>query len=177
MLIFVPGAFEIESLVGAVSELGARSKKWIGLPLHSQLPMEQQDRIFDIAPQGVRKVVVSTNIAETSVTIDGVRFVIDSGKMKGLDVDSASSVRNLAEKWVSQASADQRMGRAGRTGPGRCFRLYSERLFGEFERFTAPEIHRAPLESPLLGILALGFELHKFRFPEAPRIRTYVLTN
>lgn len=169
VLIFVPGAYEIDMLVDAVAELAARSKRWVALPLHSQLPLEQQERVFDVAPPGVRKVVVATNIAETSVTIDGVRFVVDGGKMKELDVDTISCVRHLAERWESQASAEQRKGRAGRTGPGRCFRLYSQRLFGEMEPFTVPEIQRVALETALLQVLALGFELHSFRFPEAPR--------
>eukprot|EP00439_Symbiodinium_sp_Y106_P064540 s1298_g10.t1 len=86
-----------------------------------------------------------------------------------LDVDAASSVRHLSERWESQAAADQRKGRAGRTGPGRCFRLFSERLFGEMERYTQPEVHRAALEGPLLQVLALGLELHRFRLPESPR--------
>ena len=71
--------------------------------------------------------VVATNIAETSVTIDGIRFVVDSGRMRGMDVDASSAVKVLAERWVSRAGAQQRAGRAGRTGPGRCFRLFSER--------------------------------------------------
>ncbi|CAK9038999.1 unnamed protein product [Durusdinium trenchii] len=127
VLIFVPGAYEIEALVGAIAERAQKSRKWLALPLHSQMPVEQQDKVFGIAPQGVHKVVVATNIAETSVTIDGIRFVVDSGRMRGLDVDAASAVRHLSERWVSRAGAAQRAGRAGRTGPGRCFRLYSER--------------------------------------------------
>ncbi|CAK0865398.1 unnamed protein product [Prorocentrum cordatum] len=169
VLVFLPGVFEIETLIAAIVEFSSRTKRWIALPLHSQLPLEQQEKVFDMAPPGVRKVVVSTNIAETSVTIDGIRFVIDSGKMKGMDVDAISSVRHLAERWVSQASAEQRKGRAGRTGPGRCYRLFSERLHGHLEAFVVPEIHRAALETPLLQVMALGFELPLFRFPESPR--------
>ncbi|CAJ1329850.1 unnamed protein product, partial [Effrenium voratum] len=169
VLIFVPGAYEIEALVGAISDLAQRSRRWLPLPLHSQMPAEQQDKVFGIAPQGVRKVVVATNIAETSVTIDGIRFVLDSGRMRGLDVDAASCVRHLSERWVSQANAEQRKGRAGRTGPGRCFRLFSERLFGEMECFSAAEVHRAALEGPFLQVLALQMDLHRFRLPEPPR--------
>eukprot|EP00929_Paragymnodinium_shiwhaense_P114662 TRINITY_DN8312_c0_g2_i2.p1 TRINITY_DN8312_c0_g2~~TRINITY_DN8312_c0_g2_i2.p1 ORF type:complete len:840 (+),score=203.45 TRINITY_DN8312_c0_g2_i2:1686-4205(+) len=90
--------------------------------------------------------------------------------MKELDVDSASSVRHLAERWISQASAEQRKGRAGRTGPGRCYRLYSNRLMGEMEAYMTPEIHRASLEGQVLQVLALGFHLHRFRFPEPPKL-------
>lgn len=120
--------------------------------------------------------MVATNIAETSVTIDGIRFVVDSGRMRGMDVDAGSAVKVLAERWVSRAGAQQRAGRAGRTGPGRCFRLFSERprgalqvvrplalvrLFGQMDRFTTPEVHRAALEGSLLQVLALGISLHR----------------
>eukprot|EP00403_Amphidinium_massartii_P048232 CAMPEP_0178463930 /NCGR_PEP_ID=MMETSP0689_2-20121128/50585_1 /TAXON_ID=160604 /ORGANISM="Amphidinium massartii, Strain CS-259" /LENGTH=1200 /DNA_ID=CAMNT_0020090825 /DNA_START=30 /DNA_END=3630 /DNA_ORIENTATION=- len=168
VLIFLPGVREIDALVAAISEFSAKKRRWLPLPLHSQLPVEQQDKAFDIAPPGMRKVVMATNIAETSVTLDGVRFVIDSGKMREMDVDCVSAVQHLQERWVSRASADQRKGRAGRTGPGRCIRLFSEKLFNRLDPFAAPEIRRAALESPLLQVLALGFDLMEVHFPERP---------
>ena len=165
VLIFVAGAFEVDSLVSAVRELDA--KRWISLPLHSQLPSEQQDKVFDVAPAGTRKVIVATNIAETSVTIDGIRFVIDSGMMRSMDSDSASALRQLTNGYVSQAASEQRKGRAGRTGPGRCYRLYSERLFAQFDQFIIPEIQRIAFEETILKVLALGFTV-KFPFPDPP---------
>ena len=81
--------------------------------------------MFDIAPSGVRKCIISTNIAETSVTIDGVRFVIDSGRVKEMSYDAKYHMQRLQEFWISQASAEQRRGRAGRTGPGVCYRYIS----------------------------------------------------
>ena len=92
------------------------------LQLHSTLSLAEQDKVFDYPPEGVRKVIISTNIAETSVTIDGVRFVCDSGKVKEMTYDPVCKMRRLKEFWVSRASAEQRKGRAGRTGPGVCFR-------------------------------------------------------
>jgi HrpA-like RNA helicase len=86
------------------------------LQLHSALAVEEQDRVFDVAPDGVRKCILSTNIAETSVTIDGVRFVVDSGRAKEMVHDGVTGMASLQECWISQASARQRMGRAGRTG-------------------------------------------------------------
>lgn len=86
------------------------------LQLHSSLAVEEQDRVFDVAPDGVRKCILSTNIAETSVTIDGVRFVVDSGRAKEMVHDGVTGMASLQECWISQASAQQRMGRAGRTG-------------------------------------------------------------
>ena len=83
--------------------------------------------MFATTPPGMRKAIVSTNIAETSVTIDGIRFVVDSGKHKEMAWNPKTGVQSLQEFWVSRASADQRKGRAGRTGPGTCFRLYSKR--------------------------------------------------
>ncbi|KAJ1491686.1 P-loop containing nucleoside triphosphate hydrolase protein, partial [Baffinella frigidus] len=127
------------------------SCRWIILMLHSTLPTEEQDKVFDLPPEGVRKCVLSTNIAETSVTIDGIRFVADSGKRHPGTTDGASHRRHR-EYWISKASANQRKGRAGRTGPGQCFRLYSQEQFNAFNDFAIPEIHRVPLESTALQI-------------------------
>ncbi|GAA5815536.1 hypothetical protein MFLAVUS_009048 [Mucor flavus] len=94
-------------------------------------------------------------IAETSLTIDGIRFIVDSGKVKEMNHDPASKMSRLSEFWISKASAKQRAGRAGRTGPGECFRLYSENEFNHFHDFAIPEIQRAPLEPLLLQIKSL----------------------
>lgn len=127
--------------------------------LHSSLSVAEQEKVFDIAPSGVRKCIISTNIAETSVTIDGIRFIIDSGKVKEMSHDAVHSVSRLAEFWISKSSATQRTGRAGRTGPGLCFRMYSKLEFEGMNEFPVPEILRMPLDATLLEIKALGLGL------------------
>ena len=101
-----------------IQEYAEKGNNWIVLPLHSTLSLADQDKVFDYAPDGVRKCIVSTNIAETSITIDGVRFVIDSGKVKEMQYDPVCKMQRLKEFWISRASAEQRKGRSGRTGPG-----------------------------------------------------------
>ncbi|EDV20774.1 uncharacterized protein TRIADDRAFT_31352, partial [Trichoplax adhaerens] len=115
----------------------------------------QLEYVFDIVPEGVRKCIISTNIAETSVTIDGVRFIIDSGKVKEMSYDSGAKMHRLQEFWISKASAEQRKGRAGRTGPGVCFRLYSDSEYEAFEQYSTPEIRRISLDSLILQMLLL----------------------
>ena len=100
-------------------EYAEKYDNWIVLPLHSTLSLADQDKVFDYAPEGVRKCIISTNIAETSITIDGVRFVIDSGKVKEMQYDPVCKMQRLKEFWISRASAEQRKGRSGRTGPGK----------------------------------------------------------
>lgn len=157
LLVFMSGIQEIMSLAEALKEYADHKKNWVILPLHSTLSVDEQDKVFDIPPEGVRKCIISSNIAETSLTIDGIRFVIDSGKVKELSHDATANMSKLSEFWVSQASAAQRKGRSGRTGPGECFRLYSENEFNHMNDFPVPEIQRAPLEPLLLQIKALGF--------------------
>lgn len=111
LLIFMSGLNEITAIVDAAIEYAEKNKNWIILPLHSSLSIADQDKVFDYPPEGVRKCIVSTNIAETSVTIDGIRFVIDSGKMKEMSYDPASRMQRLKEFPISKASAKQRMGK------------------------------------------------------------------
>ena len=116
-----------------------------------------------------RKCVLTTNIAETSVTIDGIRFVIDSGKMKEISYDTTMKMQRLQEFWVSKASAEQRKGRAGRTGPGLCIRLYSEEDFESFQPYTTPELQRVSLDAVVLQMAAMGVNDPKiFPFLEPP---------
>lgn len=117
---------------------------------------------------GIRKCIISTNIAETSLTIDGVRFIIDSGKFKEMGYDASKKLQRLQEFWVSKASAQQRKGRAGRTGPGVCFRLYSEDDFTAFDDFPTPEILRVPLDSLILQLVSMGLDIRLFRFVQDP---------
>ncbi|BFY97868.1 hypothetical protein BsWGS_00907 [Bradybaena similaris] len=169
LLIFLSGMSEIMAVVEAARAFAQQTKRWIVLPLHSSLSVEEQDKVFDIAPEGIRKCIVSTNIAETSVTIGGVRFIVDSGKVKEMSFDSKYKMQKLQEFWISRASAEQRKGRAGRTGPGVCFRLYRESDYNDFQDYTTPELQRVTLDSLILQMISLGLpDARKFPFIEAP---------
>ena len=169
VLIFLSGFSEINIVCEAAKLYSQKTKRWVILPLHSNLSVTDQEKVFDVAPPGIRKCIVSTNIAETSVTIDGVRFVVDSGKVKEMSYDSVCKMQKLKEFWVSQASAEQRKGRAGRTGPGVCFRLYSAEHFESLEPYTTPEIQRVPLDSLVLQMISMGLpDVRLFPFIEPP---------
>ncbi|KAJ7391719.1 DEAH (Asp-Glu-Ala-His) box polypeptide 34 [Desmophyllum pertusum] len=169
VLMFLSGMAEITAVVNAAKEYAQQSRRWIILALHSSLSVDEQDKVFDVAPEGVRKCVVSTNIAETSITIDGIRFIVDSGKVKEMSFDTEAKMQRLREFWISQASAEQRKGRAGRTGPGVCFRLYSENDYQAFSQYTTPEIQLVPLDSIILQMVALGINrIREFPFIEPP---------
>ncbi|KAJ4441063.1 hypothetical protein ANN_10913 [Periplaneta americana] len=112
LLIFLSGMTEISIVVDAAKCYAQQTESWVILPLHSTLSLADQDKVFDYPPDGVRKCIVATNIAETSITIDGVRFVVDSGKVKEMSYDPIYKMQKLKEFWVSRASAEQRKGRA-----------------------------------------------------------------
>jgi ATP-dependent RNA helicase DHX37/DHR1 len=138
------------------------------LPLYSQLPSKEQLKVFDPPPEGSRLIVLATNVAETSLTIPGIRYVFDSGRAKERQWDSAG-VQTFVTTWISKASADQRMGRAGRTGPGHCYRLYSSAVYELFQDFAEPEIFRSPLEGVVLQLKSLGLpRVDNFPFPTPP---------
>ncbi|XP_052902856.1 probable ATP-dependent RNA helicase DHX34 [Anopheles moucheti] len=169
VLIFLSGLNEITAIVDAAREYNEKNKNWIILPLHSTLSIAEQDKVFDYAPDGMRKCIVSTNIAETSVTIDGIRFVVDSGKVKEMSYDPTTKMQRLKEFWISKASAEQRKGRAGRTGPGVCYRLYAEKQFYDFDAYSTAEILKVPLESLLLQMISMGLpNARLFPFVEPP---------
>ncbi|XP_077174696.1 putative ATP-dependent RNA helicase DHX34 isoform X2 [Paroedura picta] len=169
LLIFLSGVAEIGAVVEAAQAYAARTQRWVVLPLHSTLSVAEQDKVFDVAPPGVRKCIVSTNIAETSVTIDGVRFVLDSGKVKELSYDPKAKLQRLQEFWISRASAEQRKGRAGRTGPGVCYRLYAESDYESFAAYSLPEIQRVALDSLVLQMKSMGLgDPRAFPFLEPP---------
>ncbi|XP_032240622.2 probable ATP-dependent RNA helicase DHX34 isoform X1 [Nematostella vectensis] len=169
LLIFLSGMSEISAVVDAAREYAQRTRRWIVLPLHSSLSVDEQDKVFDVAPDGVRKCIVSTNIAETSITIDGIRFIADSGKVKEMSFDNEAKMQRLQEFWISQASAEQRKGRAGRTGPGVCYRLYTQSDYHAFSEYATPEIQRAPLDSTVLQMVAMGInDVRAFPFIEPP---------
>ncbi|XP_018359215.1 PREDICTED: probable ATP-dependent RNA helicase DHX34 isoform X2 [Trachymyrmex cornetzi] len=169
LLMFLSGISEITAVVDAAKEYSTKKNNWIVLPLHSTLSIIEQDKVFDYAPDGVRKCIVATNIAETSITIDGIRFVADSGKVKEMSYDPSCKMQRLKEFWISKASAEQRKGRAGRTGPGVCYRIYSEEEYKMLEKYSTPELQRVPLDSSLLQMIAMGLpDARKFPFIEPP---------
>ncbi|XP_015276340.1 PREDICTED: probable ATP-dependent RNA helicase DHX37 [Gekko japonicus] len=139
------------------------------LPLYSLLAPEKQAKVFRPPPPGTRLCVVATNVAETSLTIPGIKYVVDCGKVKKRFYDKITGVSSFKVTWTSQASANQRAGRAGRTEPGHCYRLYSSAVFSDFEKFTPPEITRRPVEDLILQMKALNIEkVVNFPFPTPP---------
>ncbi|XP_024901298.1 probable ATP-dependent RNA helicase DHX37 isoform X2 [Pteropus alecto] len=145
------------------------------LPLYSLLAPEKQAQVFQPPPEGTRLCVVATNVAETSLTIPGIKYVVDCGKVKKRHYDRVTGVSSFRITWVSQASADQRAGRAGRTEPGHCYRLYSSAVFSDFEQFPPPEITRRPVEDLILQMKALSIEkVINFPFPTPPSVEALV---
>ncbi|NXK32609.1 DHX37 helicase, partial [Piprites chloris] len=143
------------------------------LPLYSLLAPEKQAKVFRAPPPGTRLCVVATNVAETSLTIPGIKYVVDCGKVKKRFYDKITGVSSFRVTWISQASANQRAGRAGRTEPGHCYRLYSSAVFMDFEKFSAPEITKRPVEDLILQMKALNIEkVINFPFPTPPPTET-----
>ncbi|KFV94853.1 putative ATP-dependent RNA helicase DHX37, partial [Eurypyga helias] len=139
------------------------------LPLYSLLAPEKQAQVFRAPPPGTRLCVVATNVAETSLTIPGIKYVVDCGKVKKRFYDRITGVSSFRVTWISQASANQRAGRAGRTEPGHCYRLYSSAVFMDFEKFSAPEITKRPVEDLILQMKSLNIEkVINFPFPTPP---------
>eukprot|EP01048_Picozoa_sp_COSAG05_P004465 COSAG05_NODE_241_length_13068_cov_438.050968_1_plen_599_part_10 len=141
------------------------------LPMYSMLPATAQQRVFQPPPPGHRLVVVATNVAETSITIPGIRYVVDCGRSKQKQYDRDSdAVFSYQVAWISKASATQRAGRAGRIGPGHCYRLFSSAVYdNHFPTFSQPEMARMPLDSVCLRLKCLGVtDVHTFPFPTIP---------
>ncbi|KAM7259069.1 hypothetical protein ACFE04_014810 [Oxalis oulophora] len=144
------------------------SSSAIALPFHGKLSFKEQLRVFQNFP-GKRKVIFATNVAETSLTIPGVKYVIDSGFMKQVKYEPGTGMNLLRVCWISQSSANQRAGRAGRTEPGVCYRLYSENDFKDMLINDEPEIRRVHLGVAIMRILALGVNcIQSFDFVDAP---------
>ncbi|KAK3750958.1 hypothetical protein RRG08_009215 [Elysia crispata] len=139
------------------------------LPLYSLLPSDKQSRVFEPPPDGCRLCIVATNVAETSLTIPNIRYVVDTGKTKTKFYDKVTGVSTFRVTWVSQASADQRAGRAGRLGPGHCYRLYSSAVFSDFSKFSPPEITRRPVDDLVLQMKSMRIDkVANFPFPTPP---------
>src|SRR5271157_2340783 len=170
MLVFMPGAFEIARTIQAVQ--GVRSlRSFAVLPLHGELPASAQDRA--VARSDGRKIIVSTNVAETSLTIDGVTAVVDSGLARIARFDPVRGINTLLVEKISAASADQRAGRAGRTAPGVCVRLWTAREHGQRPAQELPEVRRLDLSEVVLTLKASGIaDLSGFAWLERPDARS-----
>ncbi len=168
ILIFLPGEKIIKDCVERLTYAHFHSKIHI-VPLYGRLPKEEQEKVFDSAPFGKKKVVISTNIAETSVTINGITTVIDSGLAKLNFYNPKTFTSSLIECPVSRASCNQRRGRAGRTCPGTCYRLYSRSDFNMRQEYTTEEIFRTDLSEVLLRMAELGItDFEGFDFISKP---------
>ncbi|KAL0908446.1 hypothetical protein M5K25_022941 [Dendrobium thyrsiflorum] len=173
ILAFLTGQEEIELVDMLVHErlkqLPERSRNILTVPIYSSLPSEQQMNVFRPTPSNFRKVILATNIAETSVTIPGVKYVIDPGVVKSRYYNPVTGMESLIIMPISKAQALQRSGRAGREGPGKCFRLYPESEFWKLIDSTVPEIKRCSLSNVVLQLKALGFnDIIGFDFMDKP---------
>lgn len=154
VLVFLPGWDDINRTREKLqsSPYFNNSSKFLIITLHSMVPMVEQKKVFKRPPPGSRKIVLSTNIAETSVTIDDVVYVIDSGRMKEKNYDPYNNVSTLHSSWISKASAKQREGRAGRCQAGICYHLYSKLRAASLPDFQVPEMKRMPIEEICLQV-------------------------
>ncbi|SMR44811.1 unnamed protein product [Zymoseptoria tritici ST99CH_3D1] len=173
ILIFLTGREEIETVIEMIADrmpsLSNNADKILPLPLFAGLSTEQQMYVFEPAPDNTRKVICSTNIAEASVTIDGIVYVIDCGFVKLRAYNPTTGIEALTATPISKASATQRAGRAGRTKPGKCFRLYTEAAYSSLTDATVPEIQRSNLAPMILQLKALGIDnIARFDFMTPP---------
>ena len=179
ILLFLTGQEEIETacqvLYDRMKDLKG-AKELIPLPVYSGLPSDMQNKIFEPAPEGKRKCVIATNIAEASLTINGIYYVVDPGFAKLKVYNPKMGMDTLQVTPISQASARQRAGRAGRTGPGKCYRLYTEEAYKkEMLPTTVPDIQRTNLASTVLILKAMGInDLINFDFMDPPPVQTLV---
>ncbi|KAH9770543.1 RNA helicase [Citrus sinensis] len=157
ILVFLPGWEDINKTRDRLlaNPFFRDTSKFVIIPLHSMVPSVQQKKVFKRPPPGCRKIILSTNIAETAITIDDVVYVIDSGRMKEKSYDPYNNVSTLQSSWVSKASAKQRAGRAGRCQAGICYHLYSQLRAASLPDFQVPEIKRIPIEELCLQVKLL----------------------
>ncbi|KAK3325689.1 P-loop containing nucleoside triphosphate hydrolase protein [Apodospora peruviana] len=154
ILIFLPGVAEINRACNNLRNIASLHV----LPLHASLETKEQRKVFASPPPGKRKVVVATNVAETSITIDDIVAVIDSGRVKETSFDPQNNMRKLEETWASRAACKQRRGRAGRVQEGKCYKLYTRNLEQQMAERPEPEIRRVPLEQMCLSVRAMGIK-------------------
>jgi len=178
--VFLTGQEEIETAQEMLQQrtrgLGTKISEMLILPIYATLPSDLQAKIFEPTPEGARKVVLATNIAETSLTIDGIIYVIDSGFGKQTSYNPRTGMESLIVTPVSKASANQRAGRAGRVAPGKCFRLFTAWSFqNELDENTIPEIQRTNLGLVVLMLKSLGIDdLINFDFMDPPPPETLI---
>ena len=143
------------------------------LQLHAMMSLKEQNKVFDKVKDGYRLIVLATNVAETSITIPGVRYVVDCGRVKEKVLNTVTGVSRFEVRWVSKASAEQRKGRAGRVGPGHVYRLYSSAFFDQHMTLHAsPEILKTPLEDLILQMKSIGINnIESFPFPTSPEVQ------
>jgi len=181
VLVFLTGQEEIDTACQILHERMQKLESMsppplIILPVYSALPSEMQTMIFEPPPPGCRKCIVATNIAEASLTIDGIFFVVDPGMSKMKMYNAKTGMDSLLITPVSQANARQRSGRAGRTGPGKCYRLYTELAYrNEMLPTAVPEIQRTNLANTVLLLKAMGVnDMLGFDFMDAPPVETMI---
>ncbi|CUG05081.1 DEAD/DEAH box RNA helicase, putative [Bodo saltans] len=173
ILCFLTGQEEIEDakrvLEHRLKELPNDTPDFQVLTLYSAMPYEQQLRVFEASPVGVRKVILATNIAETSITVEGIKYVVDSGVVKAKSFSAKTGMESLAETDVSRAQATQRAGRAGRMSAGKCYRLYTQDAYERMAENTTPEITRSSLNSVILQMKGIGIQdVETFEFMDKP---------
>ncbi|WPG99124.1 Hypothetical protein R9X50_00193500 [Acrodontium crateriforme] len=173
VLLFLTGREEIETVIEMIADripsLANTADRILPLPLYAGLTTEQQMYVFESAPGHTRKIICATNIAEASVTIDGIVYVIDCGFVKLKAYNPSTGIDTLTATPVSKASATQRAGRAGRTKPGKCYRLYTEASYSRLAETTVPEIQRSNLAPTILQLKALGIDnIARFAFLTPP---------
>lgn len=167
ILVFLASPVEIERCVVAMNKRCGEVQV-VCLPLHGRLKPEEQQLVFQPAPNGIRKIVFATNSAETSITIPGIKFVVDTGVVKEMRYDPKKNINCLDVVAISQSSANQRKGRAGRISSGKCYRLYSEANYKLMDKTSTPEILRIQVAHALLKLLELGADPMKFHYVQSP---------
>ena len=181
VLVFLTGQEEIESaneaLLERMKKMATKLKELIILPVYANLPTDMQAKIFEPTPPGARKVILATNIAETSLTIDGIIYVIDCGFCKQNSYNPRTGIESLVVTPISKAMANQRAGRAGRVAAGKCFRLYTSYTYKQdMEDNTVPEIQRTNLSNVVLLFKSLGVhDLINFEFMDPPPYEAMIL--
>ncbi|RAK73917.1 putative ATP dependent RNA helicase [Aspergillus fijiensis CBS 313.89] len=173
ILVFLTGREEIDTAIQLISERAAtlhpKAQSLLPLPLYAGLTTDQQMYVFEPAPENTRKVIVSTNIAEASVTINGIVYVVDCGFAKLRAYNPTTGIETLTAVPISKAAAVQRAGRAGRTKPGKCFRLYTQQAYEALPEATVPEIQRSNLAPVIMQLKALGIDnIVRFDFLTSP---------
>lgn len=170
ILVFVTSQMDVRALC---SKLKKKSGLFC-LGLYAMLPIEKQKLVFKAPPEGSRLCVIATNVAETSITIPNIRYVIDTGLEKTKVYDLVTSISKFVTTWTSKSSAEQRMGRAGRMGPGHCYRLYSSAVFtNDFPDHSEPRILQKPVEDVLLQMKSMNIDnVVNFPFPTRPPIES-----